>query len=129
MHLSTISATILVLRPVIFTLNTSYGSLGPTITHAYAGGSKDAYVMKSLSGTTRSRQDATRFEQSLTEPHGVEHTTSAMGGRTAARAHGANAETDSVGSEGSQRMIIKKNTSWTIETYQRNVDGIERHLS
>ncbi|OQN95363.1 hypothetical protein B0A48_18559 [Cryoendolithus antarcticus] len=123
MHVSTISATVLILRPVIYNLSTNYGSLGPTISHAYGAASQATYVMSNLSGVQRSRQADTKFGQSLAESRGTEYIASASVGHARNGAHRANVETESVESGSSQRMIIKKKTSWKIETYDKDAES------
>lgn len=115
MHASLITATVLILRPVIYNLNTNYGTLGPTISHGYSGASRGSYVMSNLSSAQRARHEDTMFVQGLTEPHGISDVTSASIGRVRSSAPKNNAETESVESANSQRMIIRKKTSWTIE--------------
>lgn len=114
MHASLITTTVLVLRPVIYNLNTNYGALGPMISHEYGAESKNSYLMSDLSRTPRPRFEETRFKQSLTEPHGM--SSAAAAGCVRISAPKNNAETESVESGNSQRMIIKKKTSWTVQT-------------
>ena len=114
MHASLITATVLVLRPIIYNMNTNYGALGPMISNGYGAESKNSYAMSNLSGAQRSRSENPRLEPSVTEPHTVSNVAPATCSASS-RPQGS-VETGSVESGNSQRMIIKKTTSWRIET-------------
>jgi hypothetical protein len=117
LHLSIISATIPVLRPVVNNLNTSYSSLGPIVSSTGYGSSNGAYKLSTLQPQT---SVTGRFNATLTSIENVGQTSKAD---TASSAFAciktvkrrANPETDSIGSHSSEHMIIRKQISWRVE--------------
>jgi hypothetical protein len=87
MHLSLISATIPVLRPVIMNLSTSYSSLGPKESSKGYANSAGTYKLSTLKPSAYSDGKASRNSP----------------------------RTDSVESHNSEQMIIRKQISWRVE--------------
>jgi hypothetical protein len=121
LHLSIISATIPVLRPVVNNLNTSYSSLGPIVSSTGYGGSSGAFKLSTLqpqlSITDRSYA-ASRSSKIIGQTSNADTGTSAFAYkndqiRTIKRR--ASPETGSIESHGSEQMIIRKQISWRVE--------------
>jgi hypothetical protein len=116
MHLSLISATIPVLRPVIMNLSTSYSSLGPKESSTGYGYSAGTYQLSTMKpsrvynagkgkvpkGSSPSADfDLGVFPSSSVQSRNVENRNSLR--------------TDSIESHNSAQMIIRKQISWRVE--------------
>lgn len=110
MHLSTVSATVLILRPIMLRFNTSYGALGPSIAARYGEGSDGAYAMSSLEHTPNA---ATKPGRRLVKPMHVSNA-------TAAHERGS---TDSQSSILTKNGAIIRDQSWRIESSKKGMRG------
>lgn len=114
MHLSLISATIPVLRPVIMNLSTNYSSLGPkdsSTGYAISGGTYRLSTLKPSSHISRNNK-LRASNPSANVDSGV-FPSSSMQSRDVKDRAGLRA--DSIESHGSEQMIIRKQISWRVE--------------
>lgn len=118
MHFSLISATIPVLRPVILNLSTSYSSLGPKESPTSYANSAGTYKLSTLKPASRSARNGMLLSES--NPDGsvdleVFPSSSIQDRNVKSR---NSLQTDSIGSHSSEQMIIRKQMSWRVESYE-----------
>jgi hypothetical protein len=121
LHLSIISATIPVLRPVVNNLNTSYSSLGPMVSSTGYGSSNGAYKLSTLqpqTSVTGRFNAASKTSKVLGQTPNTDTGTSAFAckdNQVMTTKRRASLETGSIESHGSEQMIIRKQISWKVE--------------
>lgn len=117
LHFSIIFATIPVLRPVINSLNTSYSSLGPA-------GSSNGYVSKGTYELSALKTPGSRIVENITTQRGsriCSAPTASANAFASSSAHDSvnkeevGPDTNSIESQGSEQMIIRKQMSWRVE--------------
>jgi hypothetical protein len=121
LHLSIISATIPVLRPVVNNLNTSYSSLGPIVPFTGYSGSSGAYKLSTLqppssvTGLSNAAPTTSKISGQISNAYTGTSAFACKNGQIRTLKRRASPETDSIESHGSEQMIIRKQTSWRIE--------------
>ena len=117
LHFSIILATIPILRPAINSLNTSYSSLG-------AAGSSNGYVSMgtyelSAIKTPGPRSAGNMMEQSESRicgaPRAGANAFASSGAHNKVNREEVGPDTNSIESQGSEQMIIRKQMSWRVE--------------
>lgn len=127
---SLISATIPILRPFINTLSTNYGIGAATEYSASASGNatvSNAYMMSSLrSDRRKSRQDSIARGQEPGRTFKAETNAFAYSGKAGEASTGdsrlssrIDKDAESRASNESQRMIIRKDVEWDVQTEDR----------
>ncbi|KAM0723328.1 hypothetical protein Q7P37_001530 [Cladosporium fusiforme] len=118
LHLTVITATIPVLRPVINNLNTSYSSLGPSGSSADYGTSQGTYKLSNLKKPS-SRKAGSEATPCGSDVRGAQTLNTALVATSFAQdvnvKHGTAQDTSSIESHGSEQMIIRKQMSWRVE--------------
>ena len=128
LYYSIVSATIFCIRALITNLTTHYGALPPDATGIYAfgnesrKGSSGTYMLSQLRSTFETRSDRLNKDQIRTVPTIAEQDKTYVGDAYCASANvksdvvgSINPETNSIGSDDSKRLIIRKHVSWTVE--------------